>query len=198
MVEKLTLISTIYRIEPVIVSVTHFSPSKVILIREEDAPEEMIRSENMLRDTLGAVIEIETEITSLYDIVRIAEDVAALIEAEVARGQQVVINISGGRKPQALGALFGTYARKEMVRKVVYITEEDQRIVDLPLLDFGISSTKRMILEAVDEGVRSVPDIAIRIGISKGMTYNHIRELKAKGFVSEDLQITNAGRLAII
>jgi len=50
----------------------------------------------------------------------------------------------------------------------------------------------------MNEGLRSVPDIAIRIGISKGMTYNHIRELKAKGFVSEEMEITNAGRLAII
>jgi CRISPR-associated protein Csa3 len=198
MPEKLTLISTIYAIEPVIVSVTHFSPSKVILIREEDAPEEMIRSENMLRDTLGAVIEIETRITSLYDIVRVAGDVADLIEKEVALGQQIVVNISGGRKPQALGALFGAYARKEMVKNVVYITEEDQRIVDLPLLDFGISPTKRMILEAMNEGLKSVPDIAVKIGISKGMTYNHIRELKAKGFISEEMEITNAGRLAII
>ncbi|HEC86303.1 MAG TPA: CRISPR-associated transcriptional regulator Csa3, partial [Thermoplasmatales archaeon] len=45
MPENVTLISTIYAIEPVIVAVTHFSPSRIVLLREEDAPEEKIRSE---------------------------------------------------------------------------------------------------------------------------------------------------------
>jgi CRISPR-associated endonuclease Cas2 len=30
------------------------------------------------------------------------------------------MNVSGGRKPQAFGALFGSYARKEMVEQVVF------------------------------------------------------------------------------
>ncbi|HEC56527.1 MAG TPA: CRISPR locus-related DNA-binding protein [Candidatus Syntrophoarchaeum butanivorans] len=198
MPENVTLISTIYAIEPVIVAVTHFSPSRIVLLREEDAPEEKIRSEEMIKTSFGSVLEIETRITSLYDVVRIARDVAGIIEEEAARGQRVVVNITGGRKPQAFGALFGAYARKDLVDKVVYVTEEDQTVVDLPLLDFGISETKRMILEAMNEGMRSVSDIALKIGISKGMTYNHIRELKAKGFISDDMRITNAGRLAII
>jgi len=58
-----------------------------------------------------------------------------------------MVNVSGGRKPQAFGALFGAYARKEMVDKVVYVTEEDQFVVEFPLLSFGISDTKRSVLE---------------------------------------------------
>ena len=33
-----TLISTIYSIEPIMVCITQFSPKKVVLLREEDAP----------------------------------------------------------------------------------------------------------------------------------------------------------------
>ena len=38
---KNTLISTIYSLEPVMTCITQFSPNKVILIREEDAPDKI-------------------------------------------------------------------------------------------------------------------------------------------------------------
>lgn len=40
MITNLILISTIYKIEPVIVCATRFSPSRIILLTEEKAPEE--------------------------------------------------------------------------------------------------------------------------------------------------------------
>jgi CRISPR-associated protein Csa3 len=112
----------------------------------------------------------------------------------------VVVNVSGGRKPQAFGALFGAYARKEMVDQVVYVTEEDQFMLEFPLLGFGISETKRAILEQLSGGETSVSNIAVKVGISKGMAYSHLRELKMMGYVSEadGFKITSAGKIAII
>ena len=37
--EKLTLITTIYKLEPVMAAVTKVSPSKIVLSRKEDADE---------------------------------------------------------------------------------------------------------------------------------------------------------------
>ncbi len=200
MTTNLTLISTIYSIEPVIVCATRFSPSRIILLTEEKAPEEKARAEQMITDTLGSVLEVEKKYTTIYDVVKVARDVAAIIEEENARGQRVIVNVSGGRKPQAFGALFGAYARKEMVEQVVYVTEEDQFVLEFPLLGFGISDTKRAVLEQLESGETSVSKIAAKIGISKGMAYSHIRELKAMGYVSEGngFKITSAGRIAII
>jgi len=198
MMNKLTLINTIYAIEPVMVCATRFSPQKIILLREEDAPEEKLRAEELIRKTLGAVVEVETKITSLYDVVRIAKDVVDIIEVEHARSNEIIVNVSGGRKPQAFGALFGAYARKDMVKQVVYVTEEDQSIIEFPLLGFGISDTKRMILEEIEKGELNVKNLAIKVGISKGMIYSHLRELKDLGFVDKDMRITTAGRLAIL
>jgi CRISPR-associated protein Csa3 len=200
MTTSLTLISTIYSIEPVIVCATRFSPSRIILLTEEKAPEEKERAEKMITDTLGSVLKVEKKYTSLYDVVKVARDVAAIIEEENATGQRIIIHVSGGRKPQAFGALFGSYARKEMVEQVVYVTEEDQFVIEFPLLGFGISDTKRAVLEQLESGETSVSKIAVKVGISKGMAYNHIRELKAMGYVSEGngFKITSAGRIAII
>lgn len=194
-----TLISTIYSIEPIMVCITQFSPKKVVLLREEDAPQAKIKVEQIITETVGNFIDIETKITSLYDVVRIAQDTVDVIENEKANNRKLFVNISGGRKPQALGALFGCYARHGDIERIVYVTEEDSQIIDLPILNFGLSPTKRMVLEELKNNGKSVKNLAIKIGISRGMTYNHIRELREMGFISPDkLEITSAGKLAII
>jgi CRISPR-associated protein Csa3 len=194
-----TLISTIYSIEPIMVCITQFSCKKVVLLREEDAPQAKLQVEQIIKDTVGKFIDIETKITSLYDVVRIAQDTVDVIENERANNRNIYVNISGGRKPQALGALFGCYSRHGDIERIVYITEEDSQIIDLPILNFGLSATKRMVLEELKKNGESVKNLALKIGISRGMTYNHIRELREMGFIATDqLKITTAGELAII
>lgn len=197
---NLTLISTIYTLEPVIVCVTRLSPSKLILLTEEGTVEKKLRSEQTIEDTFGKIIEIQKKNTSLYDPVQVAQDVANLIEEEHAQVNHVMINVSGGRKPQAFGALFGAYTRSDMVKRIVYVTEEDNFIIDFPILSFNISDTKKMILEHIKSGVSSVQDIARGAGISKGMAYNHLRELKAMGYITgeDGYSITDAGKIAVI
>ena len=197
---NLTLISTIYTLEPVIVCVTRLSPSKLILLTEEGTVEKKLRSEQTIEDTFGKIIIIQKKNTSLYDPVRVAQDVANLIEEENAQGNHVMINVSGGRKPQAFGALFGAYTRSDMVKRIVYVTEEDNFIIDFPILSFNISGTKKIILEHIKSGVSSVQDIARGAGISKGMAYNHLRELKAMGYITgeDGYAITDAGKIAVI
>ena len=195
-----TLITTLYTLEPVLISVTRLSPSKIIILTEEDTAEKKMQAEQLLEATFGKVIEIRKAITSLYDPVKVARDVATLIETEHALGRKVLINVSGGRKPQAFGALFGAYARSDMVARIVYVTEEDNFIIDFPVLSFNISPTKKMILEIIQNGTVAVESIAVKVGISKGMAYNHLRELRSMGYITDGdgYKITDSGRLAVI
>ena len=197
---NLTLISTIYALEPVIFCITRLSPSKIILLTEENTDEKKARAEQTIIDTFGKVIKVEKKITSLYDPVRVAQDVSDLIEKEHARDNRIIINVSGGRKPQAFGALFGAYTRSDMVKRIVYVTEEDNFLIDFPILSFNISDTKKVILEQIRSGVTSVTAIAVNVGISKGMAYNHLRELKAMGYITgeDGYSITDAGKIAVI
>ncbi|HHV24279.1 MAG TPA: CRISPR locus-related DNA-binding protein [Methanosarcina sp.] len=198
---KLTLISTIYSLEPVIICVTRLSPSKIILLSEEGANEKKVQSEETIEKTFKNALEFEKKYTSIYDTVRVAKDVAELIEQEHARGNQVIVNVSGGRKPQAFGALFGAYARNDMVQRIVYVTEEDSFMIDFPVLSFNLSNTKKLILEEIQKGVSAVAQLAATAEISKGMTYNHLRELKAMGYIADGengYMIIDAGRIASI
>ena len=87
-----------------------------------------------------------------------------------------------------------------MVQRIVYVTEEDNFLIDFPILSFNISYTKKAILEQIRSGVTSVPTIAVNDGISKGMAYNHLRELKTMGYITgeEGYSITDAGKIAVI
>jgi CRISPR-associated protein Csa3 len=197
---NLTLITTLYTLEPVLVCVTRLSPSRLIILTEDGAVDKKVQAEQMLEATFGKFIEVKKLITSLYDTVQVAQDVAGAVEEEHGRGNQVMINVSGGRKPQAFGALFGAYARSDMVKRVVYVTEEDNFMIDFPILSFNISPTKKAILEHIRQGEKAVTAIAAKVGISRGMAYNHIRELKDMGYISgeEGFSITDSGRLAVI
>lgn len=198
---KLTLISTIYSLEPVIICVTRLAPSKIILLSEEGADEKKLRSEEMIEKTFKNALEVEKIDTSVYDTVLVAQDVANLVEKEHDKGYQVIVNVSGGRKPQAFGALFGAYARNDMVQRIVYVTEEDGFMIDFPVLSFNLSETKKLILEQISTGNSAVLQIAATAGISKGMTYNHLRELKAMGYITDGengYTITDAGKIASI
>ncbi|AFV22371.1 transcriptional regulator [Methanolobus psychrophilus R15] len=195
-----TLITTLYNLEPVLICVTRLSPTKVIILTEENAVDRKVQAENTLEATFGKIIEVKKAITSLYDPVRVAKDVADIIEKEHALGKNVLINVSGGRKPQAFGTLFGAYARSDMVKKVVYVTEEDNFMIEFPILSFNLSPTKKVILELIQNGTSAVENIAANVGISKGMAYNHLRELKAMGYISDEggYSLTDSGRLAVI
>ncbi|GAB4313661.1 MAG: CRISPR-associated transcriptional regulator Csa3 [Methanobacteriaceae archaeon] len=196
---KITLISTFYSLEPVMVAITKLSPDKLILLKNEDDEDEKLKSEVTLRKTVGTVIDIDTLNTSVYDVVKIANDTAELIDREAAEGNKIIVNVSGGRKTQALGALFGSYARHNHIERIVYLTEEDNEVVEIPKLNYGISKTKKHILKELEGGDASVRNLSIKIGISRGMTYNHIRELREMGLIEPDkLKITSAGQLAII
>jgi len=41
-----------------------------------------------------------------------------------------------------------------------------------------------MVLEELKKDGESVKNLALKIGISRGMTYNHIRELREMGFIA--------------
>ncbi|MGB9844838.1 CRISPR-associated CARF protein Csa3 [Methanothermobacter tenebrarum] len=194
-----TLISTVYSIEPVMICITQFSPRKVVLIMEEEPPKEKEQVQKIIEDTLGKFIKVQIKETSLYDVVQIAKDTVDTIDEERAKGRKIVVNISGGRKTQALGVLFGCYARNNDVQRIAYVTEEEGEIIDLPILSFGISKTKKKLLEELKKGETSVKNLALKLGISRGMTYNHIRELRNMGFIDpEKLEITSAGEIATL
>ena len=97
-----------------------------------------------------------------------------------------------------MGALYACYARPEMVERIVYAIEENNLVLDLPKLGFNLSKTKRALLEEISKGKKNVTEIAKKLGVTKGMAYVHLRELKTAGMVGEENKLTTAGKLALL
>ncbi|MCL2687706.1 MAG: CRISPR-associated CARF protein Csa3 [Methanobrevibacter sp.] len=194
-----TLISTIYDVEPVMICITKFSPKKVILLTEDNGSDVMKESEETLANAFGRFIDIKSQETVSNDPVKIASAVAKAIEKEKNFGNKIVVNISGGERPQALGTLFGAYSKHQFLDRIIFVDNSTKEVVDLPILKYGISSTKKEILKCLIDGCNSVKKLSTEINISRGMTYNHIRELRDMGLIDKELlEITTAGKLAII
>src|SRR3989344_913405 len=196
MVSKTTLVSPFYSIEPFLACLKEINPSRVVLFVQKDSTTDLRKNLALLDSTMGRVIEMEKKEIPMYDILTVAKAVVEAIEKENHAGQKVVVNFTTGRRTVPLGALYAAYARNDLVDRIVYSTEEDNTLLDLPKLSFNLSKTKRAFLEELEKGKKGVPDIAKKLGVTKGMAYVHLRELKAAGMVGDENKLTTAGRLA--
>jgi CRISPR-associated protein Csa3 len=197
-----TLICTFYSFEPIVAAATQYSPKKIILLVASDSLKKQDVRENIERAkfTYRNVVPVSVVETGDADMLKIAEDTVKLIETEYYAGNRVIVNVSGGWKLLAQGVLYGCYGREGMVERIIcnYLSA-DGRIVELPKLSFGLSSVKRALLKEIERRKdRSISDIAKKLGKTRAMIYQHLKELRAVGYVDEKFEITLAGRLALV
>lgn len=193
-----TLISTFYSFVPLVAAVHAFSPRKIILVaasdslKKEDVKKELAKA----KEVFGNVARIEVLEVDGGDLVSIAKKTRDTLEKEKG---DVIVNVSGGWKLLAQGVIYGCYARPELVRKVVCNNLEDNSIVELPKLSYGLSAVKKELLaEMAKRNGRTIAEIAKKLGKTRGMVYQHLKELKDAGYVDEKFEVTTAGRLGLL
>jgi CRISPR locus-related DNA-binding protein len=141
-------------------------------------------------------MKIEVIDTSVYEIPKIVNDVCKAIDKGHKSGNEIILHISEGRKTQSLGVLFAGFIKKDKIKGVYYFIEETNKALPMPLLDFKISPTKAMILKELASGNKKVSDIIKKTKKSKAMIYAHINKLMKEGYITEDMEITDAGKIA--
>ncbi|MCX8162927.1 MAG: CRISPR-associated CARF protein Csa3 [Candidatus Micrarchaeota archaeon] len=198
--KKKVLIATIYSYEPVMISVTKIGPDKLILLIDQEPDQKLRDSIRIIKEALSKVIKIEEVQIKQYDIVDTAAKVVGLID-EQPKDWDIYANISAARKTKALGLLFGCYARIERVKKIVYITEEDNSIIYLPRLSFYLSTSEKQALQEISKSEDkeiSIKEIAKKVGLSAPMLYKIVEELRKRDFIEtkDGLKLTDAGKIA--
>ncbi len=194
-----TLIATFYSFQPFVAAAHSFSPSKMIIIVAEDSlkNDKVGQDLEKVKDVYGKIANIEIIKVKGSDLLAIASKTVELIETN--KDTRIIVNVSGGWKLLAQGALYGCYARKDFIDRIVCNNLEDNSVVELPKLTFGLSSVKRELLEEIAKrGDRSIPEIADALDKTKGMVYQHLKELKENGYVDDKFYITDAGRMALL
>ncbi|MBU0591686.1 MAG: CRISPR-associated CARF protein Csa3 [Candidatus Micrarchaeota archaeon] len=199
--EKTVLISTFYSFEPLVASATAYSPSRIALLVAGDSlngrdGEKVKANISKAKDVYGSVAPIEVIKVNGSDLVGVAKKTVELLENE--EGKKIV-NISGGWKLLAQGVLYGCYARPELVEKIVCNNIEDNTLIELPKLSFNLSSAKKELLEELlNRNGKAIAEIAKKLDKTRGMLYQHLKELKENGYVDDKFDITLAGRMALI
>lgn len=196
--EKTTLICTFYSFEPLVAAAHAYSPSRMLLLVAEDSlKNSQVKADiEKVREVYGKVAHIEVVTVKGSDLLSIASKTVDLLENEKV---PVVVNVSGGWKLLAQGVLYGCYARPELVGKIVCNNLEDNSLMELPKLSFGLSTRKRALLEKIaSRSGAPIAKIAEKMGKTRGMLYQHLKELKEMGYVDEKFEITLAGKLALI
>lgn len=194
---KTVLIATFYSFQPFVAAAHAFSPSKVIIIIAEDTSKKIENDLSKVKEIYGKVASIEIVKVKGSDLLDIASKTIELIE--VNKDKRIVVNVSGGWKLLAQGVLYGAYARSELIDKIVCNNLEDNSIVELPKLSFGLSTAKRELLEEIaNRKGRTIAEISKKLDRTRGMLYQHLKELKDNGYVDDKFDITLAGKMALL
>ena len=197
---KKVLIATLFNPEPVLLAATRLGPERIILLVSKDPTKEQEAAVKLIQDSLGKVIDVKVSKIDVYDIVEVARKAVEIIDMQ-PKEDHIFVNITAGRKTQAIGLLFAAYARHERVSKIAYNPEEDKEnsIVYLPRLSFHLTESQKKVLEEVgNKKYESISDLAQKIDLSTAMLYRAIDELKDMDLIdtSKNIELTDAGRIA--
>ena len=190
------LIATLYSPDPVLVAANRLGPDRMYLLTDKESSKEQEKSLELLKGSLGRVIDIKEVKTEVYNIVEIARKTVDLIEMQ-PKDDEIYVNITSGRKTKAIGLLFGAYARISRIKKIMYFPEEkDSEPVLLPKLQFNLNESQKKILETLESGkFDNYVELSEKVDISRAMLYRTIKELEDMGLV-EGVKLTDAGKIA--
>lgn len=192
------LIATLYNADPVLLAATKLGADRLILLVNEKPDAEQDKSLKLIQDSLGKVMQVRVIKVPAYDVVGVAKKVVEAIDLTDEK-ERVYVNITSARKTMAIGALFGAYARHDMVRKIAYNTEETKEVVYLPRLSFNLSKSEQQVLEYIEKGsYANQAELAKKLDMSPATLYKAIKDLEDMDFITleDGIKLTDAGRIA--
>lgn len=191
------LISTIYSVDSIVLTVTKESIDSLYLIVDEKQGKEQKEAIEKIKKMYSKVITIKEIKVPLYDVFKVVKKCISLIESIPVKP---VVNITPSRKTQAIGLLYACFKRNQNIEKIIYMPEESKELITLPLLDFELSDSQRMVLKNIENG-STIAKLNDKTELSRAMVYRIVNGLKAKGLVEdseEGLKVTESGKIGLL
>ena len=198
---KKVMISTVYSGTALGYAAHKLGVDKVYLLVTVPAHPESDRAVKEFRQRYKDLpVEIIKETIPQYDIAEGAQKIVKIIRKE-SKENEVYIHTSEGRKTMMLALLFAAYAEKKSVQAAYYVGSADHKgpmLIQLPLLEFRVRGNKKRILQELKSGNVKVMSMAKKLDIHKTMVYNHIKSLIRDGYLTEDWELTDAGKVVVL
>lgn len=192
------IVATLYSIEPVMSATTKLGADKLVLLIDKKPNTKQEESLTLIKKSLGSVVQIKTIKIDPYDIVQIADEVVKVLDLLDER-DEIYSNITSGRKTMCLGLLYASYCRINRIKKIIYITEEENRLISLPKLSYNLTESQRRVIDYLaSHSHETLAELAKATDISRGMLYRNLKELQDLGLIEENsgLKLTDAGKIA--
>ena len=196
--DNVALIATFYSLPPFLPTVVKYQPRKIVLLVDDDG-KELNKNIRTAKDAVGKVVQFEARRVPKDDLYSTARETVKAIDTNKAPGTRIIVSVAGGSRSLANAALLGCYARPDRVFKIVASGIKDNEVISLPKLSYNIGSTKRELLAKLqDRRDRTIMQIAKEMRRTRGMIYQHLKELKDHGYLDDDYNVTDAGKLALL
>ena len=202
--KKRVIISTFYEGHAVKVAISKLSSDKLILLIDEpknkNVKKKIEDSLKELKKFYLNILEIEIIKIRAYDMHQIIEKVSQIIEKESKMENKILVHISEGRKITSLALLFSAYMNRGKIEGAYYITEEEHKLISLPLINFSLGESKKKLLKEIAKGNGVVHNIEKKLKIKPSAIYQHVHELKQEGYIenNKELKLTDLGRIMIL
>lgn len=199
MEETTKLIATFYNTEPFLPAALKY-PSKKIILIVSTQDEKVKKNIAKLEEFFGSIVDIETLVLDEdAEVVDIAKKTVDLIDKESRPNVKLIVSIGGGSRKLASGVLYGCYSRPKLVHKILSNNPSLKEVIELPKLRYNLGAAKYEVLKKIEgRGNKSINEIAKELHKTRGMLYQHLRELGDGGYVDDDFKITDAGKLALL
>lgn len=208
--KKRVIISSFFSANTIYPLIQKLSANKVILVVEKGLDNLKSEDEKKKKESLDAtkeklkgLIEVEVlETKSLYDLYEIAKDIVNKID-KLEEDNEIILNISEGRKPLSFGMYFAGYARKEKIKSICYLIKETNEILKMPFPDFKINDLQKAILKKIEKKPKSIKELREEILKirTKSIFYKYINELEQEGYlkINENIiEITDTGKITLL
>jgi CRISPR locus-related DNA-binding protein len=191
------LITPIYETDSIVLAINRFTIDRIFLLvskKSDDKQQDAVKS---ITEHYSKIIDIKEKKIELYDLVETAHQVKDIIDDQ-SNTDEIYLNISTGRRTQAMGVLFAGYKRPSRIKKIFYVTEDTHEVITIPTLSFDITDAQQKILDNIED-IDKISQMSNEIDVSKAMVYRAIKELKDKGLIEETTnghKLTEAGKIA--
>lgn len=136
---------------------------------------------------------IETKLIEVdpYDLPLIVRKVRELIRKEGEAGNEIYLNLTGGRKTMPFGVIIAGFFESKYVKKMFYLTEEENKIVELPIIPLEptsiLTKEKFNILELLEKkGKLTIKQVSKLTKRSIPICHQHLSDLEERGFVTAE------------
>jgi CRISPR-associated protein Csa3 len=96
---------------------------------------------------------------------------------------RIIVNITGGRKITSFALLYASLYEFQKIDKIVYV--HNKRIVEFPKIahPYNLTKFERKILSSLNEGEKTITDLAKEFNVSLPAIVKYINSLEQKKLV---------------